>query len=110
MTFADGTVAHERFLGLDDDGRRIRYAVFGGSVRPGYDAAEMQVVPDGDGSRLVWTHDVRPDALGPGFRANMERGAAVIGRTLERSSVADASKPGRCPGEVSVQRGRRATT
>lgn len=82
VTFADGTVVHERFLGLDDDERRIRYGVVGGAVRPEHDVAEMQVVQDGDGSRFRWTRDVRPDELGPGFRASMERGAEVIRRTL----------------------------
>lgn len=82
VTFADGTVVHERFLALDEDARRIRYSVFGGSVEPEHDVAEMQVVAEGGGCRFVWTHDVRPDVLGPAFQASMDRGAEVIGRTL----------------------------
>ena len=83
VTFADGVVVHERFVALDDDGRRIVYAVVGGSVHPDRDTAEMQVVPEDGGCRLVWTHDVRPDELAPGFQAAMDRGAEVIKRTLE---------------------------
>jgi Polyketide cyclase / dehydrase and lipid transport len=90
VTFADGTVVHERFLGLDDGERRIRYGVVGGSVHPDHDTAEMRVVPEGGGCRLVWTHDVRPDALGPAFQASMDRGAEVIRSTL----AADDPVPG----------------
>lgn len=82
VTFVDGTVVRERFLALDDGERRISYAVVGGSVQPEHDVAEMQVVPEGDGCRFVWTHDVRPDELGPGFQTSMDRGAEVIRRTL----------------------------
>jgi hypothetical protein len=100
VTFVDGTVVHERFLALDDDGRRLGYAVVGGSVRPDHDVAEMQVVPDGGGCRFVWTHDVRPDELGPGFQASMDRGAEVIKRTLEGRSGADARVTRRSGGVV----------
>lgn len=102
VTFADGTVVHERFLGLDEDERRIRYSVFAGSVEPDHDVAEMQVVPEGSGCRFVWTHDVRPDVLGPGFRASMDRGAEVIRRTLEGRSGVDAGVPRR-PGDRGQQ-------
>jgi hypothetical protein len=83
VMFADGVVVHERLVALDDAERRIVYGVIGGSVHPDHDTAEMRVVPDGNGCRLVWTHDVRPDELAPGFQAAMDRGAEVIKRTLE---------------------------
>ena len=83
VTFADGAVVHERFVTLDDDERRIVYSVVGGSIHPDHDTAQMQVVPEDGGCRFVWTHDVRPDELAPGFQAAMDRGAEVIKRTLE---------------------------
>jgi carbon monoxide dehydrogenase subunit G len=83
VTFADGLVVHERFVALDDVERRITYSVVGGGVRPDHDTAVMQVIPEDGGCRLVWTHDVRPDDLGPGFQEAMDRGAEVIRRTLE---------------------------
>jgi hypothetical protein len=98
VTFADGTVVHERFLALDDDERRIGYAVVGGGVRPEHDLAEMRILPEGDGCRFVWTHDVRPDGLGAGFQASMDRGAEVIRRTLEARSGDDA-RPARDAGD-----------
>jgi polyketide cyclase/dehydrase/lipid transport protein len=83
VTFADGVVVHERLVALYDAERRIVYGVIGGSVHPDHDTAEMRVVAEDGGCRLVWTHDVRPDELAPGFQAAMDRGAEVIKRTLE---------------------------
>jgi carbon monoxide dehydrogenase subunit G len=88
VTFADGVVVHERFVALDDDERRITYSVVGGSVQPDRDIAQMQVLPEDGGCRFVWTRDLRPDELGPGFQAAMDRGAAVIGRTLGTARTA----------------------
>jgi Polyketide cyclase / dehydrase and lipid transport len=82
VTFADGTVVHERLVAVDDGERRITYSVVGGDVRPDQDIAQMQVLPDPDGCRFVWTRDLRPDELGPGFQAAMDRGAEVIRQTL----------------------------
>jgi len=82
VTFADGTVVHERLVAVDEGEQRITYSVVGGSVRPDRDVAHMQVVPEDGGCRFVWTRDLRPDELGPGFQAAMDRGAEVIRRTL----------------------------
>jgi carbon monoxide dehydrogenase subunit G len=86
VTFADGTVVHERFVARADDERRITYSVVGGSIRPDHDTAEMQVVGEGEGCRFVWTHDVDPDDLAPGIQAAMEHGAEVVRRTLEAAA------------------------
>jgi hypothetical protein len=83
VTFADGVVVHERFVELDDAERRIVYGVVGGSVQPDHDTAQMQVVPEDGGCRFIWTRDLRPDELAPGFQVAMDRGAEVIKRTLE---------------------------
>jgi carbon monoxide dehydrogenase subunit G len=88
VTFADGSVVHERLVAVDEGERRITYSVVGGSVRPDRDVAQMQVVPEDGGCRFVWTRDLRPDELGPGFQAAMDRGAEVIGRTLGTSQAA----------------------
>ena len=88
VTFADGSVVHERLVAVDEGERRITYSVVGGSVRPERDVAQMQVVPEDGGCRFVWTRDLRPDELGPGFQAAMDRGAEVIGRTLGTGQAA----------------------
>ena len=48
VTFADGTVVRERFVGVDHDARRIVYSIVGGSVVPEHDNASMQIVADGE--------------------------------------------------------------
>jgi hypothetical protein len=83
VTFADGVVVHERFVELDDAERRIVYGLVGGSVQPDHDTAQMQVVPEDGGCRFIWTRELRPDELAPGFQIAMDRGAEVIKRTLE---------------------------
>jgi hypothetical protein len=83
VTFANGTVARERLVGVDHGARRIAYSVVSGSME--HDNASMQVVADGsdgDRCRLVWIHDVLPDEAGPGLAAAMAQGLVVIGRTL----------------------------
>ena len=83
VTFANGTVARERLVGVDHGARRIAYTVTSASFE--HDNASMHVLPDGpDGGRcrLVWVHDVLPDGAGPGLDAAMAQGLAVIGRTL----------------------------
>jgi hypothetical protein len=91
VTFADGVVVREQLVALDDDERRITYSVVGGSVRPDRDLARMQALSEGAGSRFVWTRDLRPDELGPGFQTAMDRGAEVIRRTLEAAACSPTS-------------------
>ena len=88
VTFADGVVVRERFVELDDDERRIVYSLIGGSMQPDHDRAEMRVVAEHGGCRFLWTRDLRPDELGPGVQAAMDRGAEVIGRTLGTDQAA----------------------
>ncbi len=83
VTFADGTVVHERLVAVDDAARSITYSVVGGSISPDRDVAEMRIVPDGDGCRLVWTHDVDSDEFAPALQAAMAQGAEAIRRTLD---------------------------
>ncbi|MFB4304745.1 SRPBCC family protein [Actinomadura sp. GTD37] len=84
VAFADGTVARERFVSIDDDTRRIVYAIVGESIQPDHDNASMQVVADGEGQcRLVWIHDVLPDDLAPSIDTAMAHALPVIKQALE---------------------------
>lgn len=88
VTFADGTVARERFVALNDEARRIVYSVVGEALRPAHNNASMQVFALGDDhSRLVWIHDVLPDDLAPSLDAAMEQGLNVIKHTLESQAA-----------------------
>ena len=84
VAFADGTVARERLVAIDDERRRIVYAVLGDTLRPEHDNASMQVLPADEGScTLVWIHDVLPDELADPIRSAMQDAGGVITATLE---------------------------
>ena len=84
VAFADGTVARERLVALDDERRRIVYAVVGDTLRPEHDNASMQVLPvDESACTLVWIHDVLPDELADPIRSAMQDASGVITATLE---------------------------
>jgi hypothetical protein len=82
VTFANGTIARELIVTLDNDARRLAYAVVGG--RASHHNASFQVFPTPDGgATLVWITDVLPDTVAPTFTGMIEGGASVIKRTLD---------------------------
>ncbi len=84
VTFADGTVVRELIVDVDDDARRIAYAVVGGSLEPEHHHASMQVFGHtANSSRFVWITDVTPDQLGEPIAEMVDQGLHVIKRTLE---------------------------
>ena len=85
VTFANGLVARELIVDVDDRARRVAYAVVGG--RLSHHHATMQVVADGDGRcRLVWVADLMPHDMAGAIGGMMEQGAAAMKRTLERGA------------------------
>ncbi|MEW2486952.1 SRPBCC family protein [Streptomyces sp. NPDC048411] len=88
VTFADRTVAHELIASLDDDARRIAYAVVGGSLDVVHHHASMQVFTEAGGrSRFVWIIDVQPHGLAGPIAAMVDEGIRVIRRTLEAAAA-----------------------
>ncbi|TDC25810.1 SRPBCC family protein [Streptomyces sp. 8K308] len=84
VTFADGTVARERLVALDNEARRLAYSVVGDTLRPTHNNASMQVFAHGAGhSRFVWIHDVQPDDLATSIAAAMDHGLGLFKHTLE---------------------------
>ncbi|MFE4500996.1 SRPBCC family protein [Rhodococcus sp. NPDC056743] len=83
-TFADGTIARERLIALDDQSRRLAYSVIGDTMAPTHDNASMQVFAHSDGrSRFVWIHDVQPDELAIAMGAAMDYGLNIFKQTME---------------------------
>src|SRR5215813_1800316 len=80
VTFFNGLVARERLVTRDEDNCRLVYAVVEG--RPSHYNAAVQVIPEGDGSRIVWTIDLLPDELAPAVGAMMDEAAKVMRKTL----------------------------
>jgi carbon monoxide dehydrogenase subunit G len=82
VKFANGAVARELIVSIDDEQRRVSYAVVDG--RPAHHHASMQVAPEGDRrTRFVWITDVLPDELGDYFRGMIDMGAEAMRKTLE---------------------------
>ena len=86
VTFANGLVARELIVTIDDKHRRFVYASIGGRAR--HHNASIQVLPQGEHARLVWITDLLPDEMAEPIRGLVDEGARVMKRTLERSAVA----------------------
>jgi uncharacterized protein YndB with AHSA1/START domain len=82
VTFANGTTVRERIVDIDEDGRRLAYAIVDWQLT--HHNASFQVFPVGHTrSRLVWIADLLPDELSRLVDGFMEQGCAAITRTLE---------------------------
>src|SRR6266498_2707485 len=82
VTFGNGLVARELIVDIDDEARRLVWAVVGG--RLSHHNASLQVFADGERrSRVVWIADLLPNALAGTIGGMIEQGMAVMKRTLE---------------------------
>jgi len=83
VTFANGIVARELIVDVDDAARRLAWSVVGGRMT--HHNASMQIVDAGpEGTRVVWIADLLPDDLAGAIAAMIEQGLAAMKRTLER--------------------------
>ena len=84
VTFANGLVARELIVDVDDEARRLAWAVVG-SPRLTHHNASMQIFDDGDrGSRVVWIADLLPNEIAGSIAAMIEEGLGTMKKTLER--------------------------
>jgi len=84
VTFANGLVARELIVDVDDEARRLAWAVVG-SPRLTHHNASMQIFDDGDrGSRVVWIADLLPNEIAGTIAAMIEEGLGAMKKTLER--------------------------
>ncbi|MGE5596260.1 MAG: SRPBCC family protein [Hyphomicrobiales bacterium] len=83
VTFANGTSARELLVTLDDERRRLVYAVADSPRLPHHNAS-FEVQPEGNGCRITWVADILPDALAPYIEQQMDLGCAASKETLER--------------------------
>ena len=85
VTFFNGAVVRELFLGADEQARRLAWTVTDGSLGLTHYNASAQVIPDGAaGTRFVWTADLLPDDLEGTVTGLIEQGLATIKDTLEK--------------------------
>lgn len=82
VTFANGFVARERIVTVDDDARRLVWASVGG--RLAHHNGALQVLSAGDGrSRIVWIADLLPDEFATQIDDMMSQGMGAMQRKLE---------------------------
>jgi len=90
VTFANGLVARELIVDVDDATRRLVWAVVDG--RPTHHNGSLQVFADGDGrSRVVWIADLLPNDLAGPIGGMMEQGMRAMQQTLQGANRAGAA-------------------
>jgi len=83
VTFGNGMVAKELFLGVDHQARRLAYSVRTDTFQ--HHSASFTVSDLGNGrSRLDWHADVLPDEIAPTVSGMMDAGLQVAKETLGR--------------------------
>jgi hypothetical protein len=96
VTFANGMVAHETVISIDEGLRRLAYSVTESPAGLTYHHGSFEVVArpeDGSGataagSQVVWTADVLPAEAAPLIDEMMAGGSAAIAAALDRLGAA----------------------
>lgn len=84
VTFANGRVARELIVTVDEEAKRLVYSVVGGAAS--HHNASFQVIPTADGqTSLVWITDVLPDSVAAPLTDMIDAGSTVIQRTLNET-------------------------
>ena len=93
LVYPDGRTVRELIVDIDDETRRLAYAVIEGAGGVTYHHASFQVLSEGERrSRLVWITDILPHTSAAGARARIERGAQEMKEMLEKAG-SSAERP-----------------
>lgn len=76
VRFANGLVATERIVSVDDGERRLAYSA--ASPRLEHYAASLQVLPHGEGCRVEWRIDLLPHAAAGPVGQMADAGVAAM--------------------------------
>ena len=86
VSFANGMVARELIVDVNDADRRLVWAAVGGRLT--HHNASVQVFVEAAGrSRVVWVADLLPSELAPAIAAMIEQGMVAMKKTLERAAT-----------------------
>jgi len=87
VTFANGLVLREKIITVDDDSRRVAYAVLDGRFE--HHNASMQIFAAGEGRcRFVWITDLLPNERVATVKPLVEQGSEALKRVLEAAEDA----------------------
>jgi carbon monoxide dehydrogenase subunit G len=81
VTFANGMIAKELIVDLDDAARRLVWSVVAG--RMSHHNGSIQIFPEGQGCRLVWIADILPNNLKTPIQGMMQQGMDAMKKKLE---------------------------
>ena len=84
VTFGDGQTAREDIVSVDDERKRVAWAIVGQQFHHYSGAARVEA--DQDGSRFIWTADLLPDDFAEKVEEMMSAGIAVAKQTLETAA------------------------
>jgi hypothetical protein len=85
VTFANGTVARELIVDVDDRDRRLAWSAAGG--RLSHHNASAQVFAEGPTRcRVVWIADLLPNEMASAIAGMIEQGIAAMKKTLEAAA------------------------
>jgi len=85
ITFVNGVTVREEIVSVDDDLRRLVYAIPRGQFL--HYQGTVEVEDDGAGSLLVCTVDLLPNEAADNIRGMMRQGADVMRATLDGASA-----------------------
>jgi carbon monoxide dehydrogenase subunit G len=85
VTFANGMVARESILSLDEDRRRLAWNAEGAKTTH-YNAV-LHVLSDGAGTRVVWTTDLLPHEMAAPIASMQDQGLAAMKKALEPTAL-----------------------
>jgi hypothetical protein len=86
VTFANGNVAQELLVTMDDARKRLVYAVV--SERVKQHSASIEIVADGENrSRMIWITDVLPNEIASYIDGQMDLGAAAMQKNFRRDAA-----------------------
>ncbi|MGQ0830959.1 MAG: SRPBCC family protein [Microthrixaceae bacterium] len=78
-----GMEVHEQLHERDDAARRISYSIVKSPMPLEHHRATISVIPEGDGARLEWLYEVRPDEMAAAFGPAYEGSAQAVKKRLE---------------------------
>jgi hypothetical protein len=78
-----GMEIREQLKEHDDEARRTAYSIVQSPMPLEHHLATITVTPDGEGSRLVWAYEVRPDELAAAFAPIYDGSAQAVKARLE---------------------------
>jgi hypothetical protein len=84
VTFANGRVARERIVTIDDDARRLVWSATGDLLTHHNASAQILDEPDGR-CRIIWVADLLPDSMSEAIEQMMDQGMTAMLTTLDGS-------------------------